>query len=80
MRRLRLGDTEVARIGLGTNRLSRTPARRRGASDAQVALAWLLMRSPAILPIPGSLSLEHVKENLAAPELALSDDEFDALL
>ena len=55
-------------------------ARRRGASDAQVALAWLLMRSPAILPIPGSLSLEHVKENLAAPELALSDDEFDALL
>ena len=55
-------------------------ATRRGVTQAQVALAWLLKRSPAILPIPGSLSMEHVKENLAAPKLALSDAEFDALM
>jgi pyridoxine 4-dehydrogenase len=55
-------------------------AERRGATQAQVALAWLLKRSPAILPIPGSLSIEHVKENLAAPDLDLSDAEFDLLL
>ena len=55
-------------------------ATRRGVTQAQVALAWLLKRSPAILPIPGSLSMEHVKENLAAPKIALSDAEFDALM
>jgi len=55
-------------------------AERRGATQAQVALAWLLKRSSAILPIPGSLSIEHVKENLAAPDLDLTDAEFDALL
>jgi pyridoxine 4-dehydrogenase len=55
-------------------------AERRGATQAQVALAWLLKRSPAILPIPGSLSIEHVKENLAAPDLELGHAEFDALL
>ena len=55
-------------------------AERRGATEAQVALAWLLKRSPAILPIPGSLSIVQVKENLAAQELALSDAELEALL
>jgi aryl-alcohol dehydrogenase-like predicted oxidoreductase len=45
----------------------------------QVALAWLLRRSPTMLPIPGTLSLEHLKQNLAALELELSDDEFDAV-
>jgi pyridoxine 4-dehydrogenase len=55
-------------------------AERRRATQAQLALAWLLKRSPAILPIPGSLSIEHVKENLAAPDFELSDAEFDALL
>jgi pyridoxine 4-dehydrogenase len=54
-------------------------AERHGATPAQIALAWLLKRSPTMLPIPGSLSLEHVKENLAALEIELSDDEFDAL-
>jgi aryl-alcohol dehydrogenase-like predicted oxidoreductase len=46
---------------------------------AQTALAWLLRRSPSTLPIPGTLSLEHVKENLAAAEIELTDDEFEAL-
>jgi pyridoxine 4-dehydrogenase len=55
-------------------------AERHGATQAQIALAWLLKRSPTVLPIPGTLSLEHVKENLAALEIELSDAEFHALL
>jgi aryl-alcohol dehydrogenase-like predicted oxidoreductase len=51
-----------------------------GSTPAQVALAWLLRRSPTTLPIPGSLSLEHVQENLAALDLELSDEDFQALL
>jgi pyridoxine 4-dehydrogenase len=54
-------------------------AHRQGASGAQIALAWLLRRSPTMLPIPGTLSLEHLNENLAALEIALSDAEFQAL-
>jgi pyridoxine 4-dehydrogenase len=45
----------------------------------QIALAWLLARSPAMLPIPGTLSLEHLRENLAALEIELSSDELAAL-
>jgi pyridoxine 4-dehydrogenase len=48
-------------------------------NEEQVALAWLLKRSPVMLPIPGSLSLEHVKENLAARDLELDDAELQAL-
>ena len=54
-------------------------AGRHGATPPQVALAWLLRRSPAMLPIPGTLSVDHLKENLAALELELSDEEFAAL-
>jgi pyridoxine 4-dehydrogenase len=54
-------------------------AQHHGATGAQITLAWLLRRSPAMLPIPGTLSLEHVKENLAALEIELGDDEFEAL-
>jgi pyridoxine 4-dehydrogenase len=54
-------------------------AARHGATRAQIALAWLLRRSPVTLPIPGTLSLGHLKENLAAAEIDLSDEEFDAL-
>lgn len=57
----------------------RTLADRLGATPAQVALAWLLRRSPVMLPIPGTSSLTHLEENLAAAELALSDVDFDAL-
>lgn len=46
-----------------------------GATPAQVALAWLLARSPALLPIPGTGSVDHLEENLAAAELELTDDE-----
>jgi len=55
-------------------------ARRRRATRAQIALAWLLKRSPAMLPIPGTLSLEHLKENVAALQIELSAAEFEALL
>jgi pyridoxine 4-dehydrogenase len=54
-------------------------AERHGAAPAQITLAWLLRRSPAMLPIPGTLSIEHLKQNLAALEIELSDAEFDAL-
>jgi pyridoxine 4-dehydrogenase len=54
-------------------------ADRHGATPAQIALAWLLRRSPMMLPIPGTLSLEHLKENLAALEIELSEAEFQAL-
>ena len=49
------------------------------ASPEQIALAWLLHRSPAILPIPGTLSIEHLRENLAALDIELTGDEYDAL-
>jgi pyridoxine 4-dehydrogenase len=54
-------------------------AERRGATAAQIALAWLLRRSPVVAPIPGTLSLEHLRENLAAREIELTEAEFDAL-
>lgn len=50
-----------------------------GASKSQVALAWLLKRSPVMLPIPGTSSVEHLEENTAAAEIDLSDDLFEAL-
>jgi aryl-alcohol dehydrogenase-like predicted oxidoreductase len=62
------GDSALAEI-----------ATRHGATPAQITLAWLLRRSPAMLPIPGTLSLEHLKENLGALRIELSDAEFEAL-
>ena len=61
-----------------TRALHEVAARRR-ATLAQVALAWLLQRSATTLPIPGTLSLEHVRENLATLELELSHDDVAAL-
>jgi pyridoxine 4-dehydrogenase len=54
-------------------------AARHDATPAQAALAWLLHRSPTTLPIPGTLSLAHVRENLATLELALSEADLAAL-
>jgi pyridoxine 4-dehydrogenase len=50
-----------------------------GASPAQVALAWLLHRSPVMLPIPGTGSVAHFEENLEAASLELSDEEMETL-
>ncbi len=55
-------------------------AREHHATHAQLALAWLLKRSPVMLPIPGTGSVAHLEENCAATEVTLSDDEYDALL
>lgn len=49
------------------------------ATTGQVALAWLLQRSPVMLPIPGTGSLEHLRENVAAATLSLSDSEMSQL-
>jgi aryl-alcohol dehydrogenase-like predicted oxidoreductase len=54
-------------------------AARLGATPMQVALAWLLRRSPNILLIPGTSSLAHLRENLGAAQLALPDDAVDEL-
>ena len=54
-------------------------ATRYGASPGQVALAWLLWRSPVILPIPGTSSVEHLVENVAAASLELDEEEFAEL-
>lgn len=54
-------------------------ARQLGATPMQVALAWLLRRSPNILLIPGTSSIEHLHENLAAADLELFDDAMKAL-
>jgi pyridoxine 4-dehydrogenase len=54
-------------------------AARRGATPAQVALAWLLARSPSVLPIPGTSSVAHLEENVAAASLALSEEEVEGL-
>ena len=52
---------------------------RLGATPMQVALAWLLQRAPNILLIPGTSSVAHLRENLAATEITLSDDAFTRL-
>jgi pyridoxine 4-dehydrogenase len=54
-------------------------ARAHGATPGQVALAWLLHRSPVVLPIPGTSSLEHLAENTAARDLSLSAEDLAAL-
>jgi pyridoxine 4-dehydrogenase len=54
-------------------------ARKLGATPAQVALAWLLRRSPTMLPIPGTGSVDHLEENTAAAQVELSEEDFQAL-
>jgi pyridoxine 4-dehydrogenase len=50
-----------------------------GASPSQLALAWLLKRSPVMLPIPGTSKVAHLEENVAAAEITLSSEEFEEL-
>ncbi|HEY2667367.1 MAG TPA: aldo/keto reductase [Actinomycetota bacterium] len=64
--------------GVGSPVLDRI-ARAHGASPPQIALAWLLRRSPIVLPIPGTLTLDHVRENLGALEIELTAEEVRAL-
>ncbi|OAN28110.1 aldo/keto reductase [Mycolicibacterium iranicum] len=50
-----------------------------GASPSQLALAWLLRRSPVMLPIPGTSKVAHLEENVAAARIELTDEEFETL-
>jgi pyridoxine 4-dehydrogenase len=70
-----LGSGSLARRG---GRLD-SMAERKRATPVQVALAWLLKRSPVTVPIPGTSSLEHLEENVAARELELTDEDFAEL-
>jgi aryl-alcohol dehydrogenase-like predicted oxidoreductase len=54
-------------------------AAERGATPSQLALAWLLRRSPAMLPIPGTASVAHLEDNVAAAGITLSEGEYAAL-
>jgi pyridoxine 4-dehydrogenase len=59
--------------------LEQVAANHPGVSTGQLALAWLLQRSPVIVPIPGTSSVTHLEENLAAAEVKLTEEEFEAL-
>ena len=54
-------------------------AKRLGATTSQVALAWLLRRSPVMMPIPGTGSVQHLEENMAAASITLDDDTYAEL-
>jgi pyridoxine 4-dehydrogenase len=54
-------------------------AKRHGAAPSQLALAWVLKRSPVMLPIPGTSKVSHLEENVAAVDIALTDEEFKIL-
>ena len=68
-----LGAGRVA--GEALNRI----AQAHHASPTQVALAWLLRRSPIVLPIPGTSSIAHLEENVAAVSVRLTDDDYQKL-
>jgi len=70
-----LAAGELARPGAALAEV----ARKRQATTGQVALAWLLKRSPVMLPIPGTSKVKHLEENVAAASLALTDEEFRVL-
>lgn len=69
------GSGELARAGGPLARI----AKEKGATPGQVALAWLLHRSPVMLPIPGTSRVAHLEENAAAAKITLSDAEFAVL-
>lgn len=70
-----LNTGNLARPGGPLNEM----AKRHNATPAQVALAWLLRRSPVMLPIPGTSSVAHLEENIGGVAVQLSDDEFNEL-
>jgi pyridoxine 4-dehydrogenase len=70
-----LSAGELTREGSALNAI----ARKLKASPGQIALAWLLKRSPVMLPIPGTGKVAHLEENVGAASIALTDDDFAAL-
>ncbi|MGE5260916.1 MAG: aldo/keto reductase [Actinomycetota bacterium] len=70
-----LAAGELAKDGSILDRI----AKKHGAAPSQIALAWVLRRSPVMLPIPGTSKVKHLEENVAAVNIELSDDEFALL-
>jgi pyridoxine 4-dehydrogenase len=70
-----LNAGELAREGSTLDSI----ARKHKASPGQIALAWLLRRSPVMLPIPGTGKVAHLEENVGAAAILLSDEEFETL-
>ncbi len=70
-----VGAGDLARSGGAVDRVAKTHA----VTPAQVALAWLLLHSPVLLPIPGTSSVAHLEENVAAASLSLDDAEMISL-
>jgi pyridoxine 4-dehydrogenase len=70
-----IASGELARPGGMVDRISHET----GATPAQVALAWLLQRSPVMLPIPGTSSVKHLEENCAAATVKLTDSQMNEL-
>lgn len=70
-----LAAGELARPGSVLDEI----AKKHQAAPSQIALAWMLRRSPVTLPIPGTSKVKHLEENIAAVEIKLSDSEFAAL-
>ena len=54
-------------------------ARDHGATPSQLAIAWLLRRSPVMLPIPGTSSVDHLEQNVAGADIELTDEQFERL-
>ncbi len=54
-------------------------AKKHNAAPSQIALAWVLKRSPVLLPIPGTSKVTHLEENVAAVNITLSEEEFATL-
>ena len=70
---------EARRANLALVELLRQIAERKGATPAQIALAWLLAQRPWIVPIPGTRRLERLEENLAAADVELTPEDLQAI-
>lgn len=70
-----LGEGQLSHPGYAVERI----AQAHKATAAQIALSWLLQCSPTMLPIPGTSSISHVEENVAAASIELTQEEFEAL-
>jgi aryl-alcohol dehydrogenase-like predicted oxidoreductase len=70
-----LASGNLARPGTALDAI----VRKTGATPSQIALAWVLKRSPVMLPIPGTSQAAHLEDNVRAAEITLSDEDFNAL-
>ena len=70
-----LAAGDLAKPGTALDRI----AHAHNATPGQIALAWVLKRSPVMLPIPGTSKVKHLEENVAAADIVLSDEEFATL-